>query len=255
MSAPQLLSTIVDASGKPFAMPRARADGANGPDGTTTLPGMPSALFPYDASAWQSQDFGNWFPVIRSPDAEINQFRDRMVARSRDLERNSGWANGGIARILDSTVGTELRLIAQPDYRALAVMFNKPAFDATWADEFRRAAEARWRTFSASVGRWNDVGRQLTVGQQFRVAMRHKLIDGEALSIAYWLPDRVGSGGAQYATSFLLVDPDRLSNPYQMMDTRHLRGGVEIDDNGVPLAIHIRGAEQNDWYNAIQANT
>ncbi len=32
---------------------------------------------------------GNWLPMIRSPDAEINWFRDRMVARSRDLARNS----------------------------------------------------------------------------------------------------------------------------------------------------------------------
>jgi lambda family phage portal protein len=252
-------SLIVDASGRPFALPtpgRARADGANGPDGTTTLTGLPGALFPYEASQWSAQEFGNWTPVIRSPDAEINMFRDRMVARSRDLARNSGWAAGGITRILDNVVGTHLRLSAIPDYRALALRFGVKAFDATWANEFRRAAEALWRGYTENPGRWCDVTRQSTMGQMFRVAMRHKLVDGESLVLAYWLDDRLGYAGADYATSFLLVDPDRLSNPYQKMDTKHLRGGVELDADGmVAVAYHIRSAEQNDWYNAIEANT
>jgi lambda family phage portal protein len=252
------LSSIVDASGRPFALPSgrgARADGSNGPDGTTTLSGMPSAAFPYDASSWSTQEMGNWLPVIRSPDAEINQFRDRMVARSRDLERNNGWATGGVTRILDNVVGTHLRLSSIPDYRALALRFGIKAFDATWATEFQGAAEALWRNYSESLGRWSDVTRMLTMGQKFRLALRHKLIDGESLALAYWMPERVGYAGADYATAFLLVDPDRLSNPYQKMDDKNLRGGVEIDDDGVPIGYHIRKAQQNDWYNAIEANT
>ena len=253
------LSTIVDSSGRPFAMPgprRARADGANGPNGTLIpLGGMGNAVA-YDAANWSTQEMGDWYPVIRSPDSEITPFRDRMVGRSRDLVRNSGWAAGGITRILDNVIGTQLRLSATPDYRALATRFGIKSFDATWADEFRRAAEALWRGYSTSMGRWNDVSRQLTVGQQFRVAMRHKLIDGEGLSLAFWLPERVGYGAADYATAFLLVDPDRLSNPWQAMDTATMRGGVEIDGlDGVPIAAHIRKAQQGDWYNTVEANT
>jgi lambda family phage portal protein len=85
--------------------------------------------------------------------------------------------------------------------------------------------------------------------------MRHKLIDGEDLFVAYWMPEHVGRGAAKYATSFMLIDPDRLSNPYQMVDTKYLRGGVEIDDYGVPVAYHIREAHQNDWYNAVESQT
>jgi len=242
--------SILDRNGKPFPM-KARAD-LNGTN--TTVPGGGLYSFPYDAANWSTQEMGNWLPYIRSPDSEINQFRDRMVARSRDLARNDGWASGGIVRIIDNTIGTHLRLSANPDYRALAIRFGNTSFDATWADEFRQAVEALWRGFSENVGHFNDVQQQLTIGQQFRLAMRHKLIDGESLGLIYWLPDLVGYGGADYATSLLLVDPDRLSNPYQMMDSRYLRGGVEINDNGVPLAYYIRSAEQNDWYLAIEAN-
>lgn len=196
---------------------------------------------------------GDWLPGIRSPDAEINQFRDRMVARSRDLVRNDGWAAGGITRILDNTVGAAFRLSASPDYRALAALTGNKAFDAVWAEEFRRTAEALWRGYAEDIGRYNDVSRQLTVAQQIRLAFRHKLVDGDSLTVAYWMPERVGYGRARYATSFLIVDPDRLSNPFQMMDSKTLRGGVEIDEYGVPTAYHVRKAEQNDWYNAIES--
>ncbi|MEX3817928.1 phage portal protein [Paraburkholderia sp. BR14262] len=217
--------------------------------------GSVSYAFPYDASSWTSQEMGNWLPGIRSPDTEINPYRDRVVARARDLSRNDGWINGGVTRILDNTIGTNLKLSASPDYRALALRFGIGAFDAKWADEYRRTVEALWRGYAENAGRYNDAARQLTVGQQFRLAMRHKLIDGESLGLVYWMDDRVGFGGADYATALMLVDPDRLSNPNQQMDTRYLRGGVEIDNHGVPIAYHIREAEQNDMYLAIEANT
>lgn len=246
-------SAIVDSSGRPFAdMPgggRARADSGWGGPGVTQPPY--SSLFPYEASNVQTTEMGSWFPYIRSPDSEINQFRDRMVARSRDLERNDGWANGAITRILDNTVGAHLRLSASPDWRYLQ-RFSKQ-FDATWADEFRQAVEALWRVYAEDLGHWNDVTQQLTASQQMRLSLRHKLIDGEDLIVTHWLPEYVGRGGAQYATAFLIVDPDRLSNPYQMVDMKYMRGGVEVTDDGVPVAYHIREAHQNDWYNAAES--
>lgn len=248
-----MASLIVDTTGKPFGdMPaggRARADAGWGGPGITQPPY--SSQFPYEASNVQTQEMGQWFPIIRSPDAEINQYRDRMVARARDLSRNDGWANGGITRILDNTVGAHLRLSANPDWRYLRRLAK--GFGPEWADEFRSAVEALWRAYSEDLGHWNDVSCQLSMSQQMRLGLRHKLIDGEDLFVAHWMPERVGRGAAAYATAFLLVDPDRLSNPYQMVDTKNLRGGVEIDDDGVPIAYHIRKAHQNDWYNAAES--
>lgn len=216
-----------------------------------SLDGSAPQFFPYDAAQWTSQEMGDWLPWIRSPDAEINLYRDRMVARARDLHRNDGWANGAIGRILDSTIGATYRLCAMPDYRALAL--HDSAFDAEWAEEFRQVAEALWRGYSEDLGRFNDLSREMTVSQQFRQALGHKLVDGEGLAVCHWRPERVGRGAASYATCWQVIDPDRLSNPYQQVDTRNLRNGVEIDDDGVPLAYHIRRAHQNDWYNAVES--
>lgn len=240
---------ILDSKGQPITVqaPNQRVKAS------LSGPGSGMGVFPYDSANWSSQEMGDWLPSIRSPDSEISPFRDRMVARSRDLVRNDGWAAGGITRILDNTVGAAMRLAASPDYIALAAQTGIKGFDAAWAEEFRRTAEALWRVYADDLGHYNDVSRKLTVSQQMRLSLRHKLVDGDSLVVTYWMPERVGRGRAKYSTSFLVVDPDRLSNPFQMMDTKHLRNGVEIDDYGVPVAFHIRRAEQNDWYNAVES--
>jgi len=243
---------LLDASGRVIssqAIDRIRSRGRGGMRGA--LSGPNSNFFPYDAANWSQQEFGDWYPTTRSPDSEINPNRDRIAARARDLHRNDAWAKGAISRILDSTIGSNYRLVSKPDYRALA-LFNK-AFDPEWAEDFRRTVEALWRNYSEDLGHFNDVGRRLSVSQQFRLALGHKLVDGESLIVAQWRPDRMGPGAARYATCFQGVDPDRLSNPYQQQDTRYLRGGVEIDSDEVPVAYHIRKAHQFDWYNAVES--
>lgn len=231
---------ILDARGEPFPVrrPSALVGGGNAP---------------YDAADIYGSHMAEWRPYLWSPDGELNMYRDRIVSRVRDLVRNDGWAAGAVTRILDNAIGANLRPISKPDYRALAAYTGNPAFDATWADEYGRALEAHWRTWANDPGRYCDTQRNLTVSQMFRLAFRHKLVDGDALGMLHWLPERVGYGRARYATALQVIDPDRLSNPQLQFDQQTMRGGVVVDDFGAAVGYHIRRAHQGDWFSAAQA--
>lgn len=233
-----------------------------GPDGLALPPSRPTkaralsgnnSSMPWDAADQESAETANWLPFLNSADGETNIWRDRIVSRVRDLVRNDGWAAGGITRITDAVVGADLRLASTPDYRALARAYG-PAFDATWAKEFSSAAEAAWRTWAYDrVGRWCDASRRHTFPEIARLAFRHLIVDGDALAVPLWRPNRVGTGRARYSTTLQLIDPDRLSNPQNRMDTLFLRGGCEVDEDGATIAYHIRRAHMGDWFAAAQA--
>jgi lambda family phage portal protein len=236
-----------------IAAVRARAIAAP-PRPRAALSGESAWAFPYDASSWGQVENDGWFPSAYSPDHEINVYRDRMVARTRDLIRNDGAATGAVLTTLDQVIGGSYRLIALPDWRWLARHFG-PAFDAVWAEEYRGAIESEWRDYAEDPLNFSDAERQISVADQMYLALRHQLVDGESLAAAEWHQERVGYGGARYATTMRLVDPDRLSNPYEMIDTRHRRGGVEIDNDGVPTGYHIRRGHAFDWYQSVDSMT
>ena len=245
---------LVDATGRAIraedvARVRARAS-LNVGDGRGR-PGEMSSPWAYDAQAWFSQDFGDWFPWVRSPDAEINVDRDRVVGRLRDLTRNDGWASGAISTIADSAIGGTFFPRPMPNWRVLNRLDAR--FDRHWAAEFEAAATAEWRLWANDPNRWCDGARALSMTQIMRLAFMHKVRDGDALAVVLWDPGSVQPGAAHYATRVQLVDPDRLSNPYQMLDMDRMRGGVETDLLGAPVAYWLRRAEPNDWFQAAES--
>ena len=212
--------------------------------------GLTSA-FAYEADSLATQEFGSWNPYVRSPDAEGNWYRDRRVARTRDLVRNDGWATGGVTSLLDSTIGSHFRLRCRPNSRLLRRLDKR--LDAAWAAEFANVVESEFRTWAEDPGHWADMTRRLSVVQMFRLMLAHRVIDGESITQVVWDENAIGPGGARFATRLQLIDPDRLSNPYEGVDTHELRGGVHIDDDGAPLGYHIRRAHQFDIFDSVES--
>ena len=235
---------ILGVNGQPLPPSRPKYGALNG-----------SGRVPYDAADTFSDQMADWQPALWSPDNEINIYRDRMVSRIRDMTRNDGWASGTVTRILDNAVGAVFRPIFKPDYRYLAMLTGNDGFNAEWADEYSRYMNAQWRTWANDEGRWCDMERKQTVSQMLRLALRHKLVDGDSLVLMHYEMERLGYGMASYATVMQVVDPDRLSNPQQVYDMLNVRGGVEIDANGAPVAYHIREAHVGDWFSGQKTMT
>ncbi len=228
---------VLDARGQPMVAPRPRAHGLAG--GTNT---------PYDAADVSGEHGALWRPYLWSADNELNIFRDRIVARVRDMVRNDGWSSGIVTRVLDNAVGGNFHPVPKPDFKFLAAYTGDKRFDADWAAEYASHAKANYRAWSMDPGRYCDAARGMTIPQILAVGFRHKIVDGDAVALLPWLPDRIGEGRASYATAVDLVDPDRLSNPQLRYDTRYVRGGVEIDERQVAIAYHFRKAHQGDWW-------
>ncbi len=229
-----------------------------GPDGCPIQRPKPHGLAgggisPYDAGDNQSPHMQAWRPYLGSPDGDLNLYRDRIVSRVRDMVRNDGWASGGVTAILDNAIGASFRPVAKPDHRSLKAWSGISAFDAVWADEFGKAVEARYRNWADDPAKYCDVTRNQTISQMMYLAFRHYLVDGDALAVMEYIPERVGPGRAHYATSVHLIDPDRLSNPNNTIDLQKIRGGVEIDDYGAASHYHIRRAHQGDYFTAAQS--
>lgn len=234
--------TILGANGLPLERPR-----------PSMLVG--NSNVPYDAADRTSDHMASWSPYLGSPDGELNMYRDTIVSRVRDMVRNDGWASGAVTRILDNAIGANFRPIFKPDWLSLRAHTGIKGFDHVWADEFGQALEAGYRTWSTDMGRYCDAQRNLTVPQMMHLGFRHKIIDGDALAILHWLPERIGEGKARYATTVQMIDPDRLSNPQLNFDQNIMRGGVEVDGFGAAVAYHIRRAHQGDYFNAAASMT
>lgn len=205
---------------------------------------------PYDAADIWGQHMASWQPYLWSPDGELNMYRDRIVSRIRDVVRNDGWASAAITRTIDNVIGADFRPISKPDWLSLRMMTGIKGFDHVWANEFGQAVEANYRAWSNDPGRYCDAQRNLTMAQLMALAFRHKCIDGDALAMLHWRPERIGNGRGRYATTVQIIDPDRLSNPQLNFDQMVMRGGVEVDNDGAAIAYHIRRAHQGDWFSA-----
>lgn len=227
--------TIVGADGQPMRRAKMLSGGSR---------------TPYDAADIRGDHVADWNPYLWSTDGELNMYRDRIVARVRDLVRNDGWASAAITRTLDTVVGANFRPVFKPDYQALRVYSGNAGFDHVWAEEYGQALEAHYRSWADDPGLYCDAQRNMTISEMMAVAFRHELIDGDSLAQLLWLPERVSVGRARYATTIMLVDPDRLSNPQLRFDQKDQRGGVKVDDYGAAVGYYIRRAHQGDWFSA-----
>jgi lambda family phage portal protein len=185
----------------------------------------------YEGASRRGQELASWRPPILSADAEITREKLDMDARNRDMTRNDGYVMGALNIRRDSIVGDQYVLNAQPDYEALGA-------DETWAEEYQRVVESKFDLWWDSDECWPDACRMSNGTSLVRLAIAQHFMHGEVLATAEWL--RSAAQRRPYSTAIQMVDPDRLSNPQGLADTRYLRGGVELDNYGAPIAYHIR---------------
>jgi lambda family phage portal protein len=178
----------------------------------------------------------HWNTSLRSADAAWIPERNIAVARGRDLVRNDVVASSAVNRRVNSAVGFQWRMSSLVNGRALGLSPEQ-------VRELRADIEANFHPYAYGITFQADAERKKTLGQLLRTAAWHLAgPDGEALGLIEWAPE----DGLPFSTCLRMVDPDRLSNPMGKPDSLTLRGGVETDIRGAPIAYHIREAHPND---------
>lgn len=175
----------------------------------------------------------NWNPFPGSADSDLLPDLELLTSRSRDLARNNGIAAGAGQTFKDNIVGSVLRLVAVPDYRLLGWTPER-------AREWANVTEPQFRSWADTTD-CDAAGEQDLLGLTLS-ALGGTFGNGDALALPLWLPDPL----SQWSTRLSLIESDRLSTPPQLEHREDIRGGIEKDFYGRPVAYHVRRRHPGD---------
>lgn len=129
----------------------------------------------YSGASRFDTDLLSWRPALRSPDVELLPEWETLTARTRDITKNHGIASGAVQSHVDTVVGTGLRLVAKPDWKALGLTRE-------WAEGWEREVQARWRLWAEDVDFNCDAGRRLNFSGLLTQGYRSYRVSSEILA-------------------------------------------------------------------------
>lgn len=195
----------------------------------------------YDGSKVYDREMLTWQPPIRSADGDLLADKLMLDGRSRDVARNDAFVANATRIQKDAIVGSRFMLSAKPDTNILGIN------DTKWEEAFQEEVESKFTVWAESEDCWADAGGRLSFTDMVRLGIGIDTIGGEILASVEWVRDR--DPRRMWNTAINFVDPDRLSNPNGMWNSRYLRSGIERDDFGRPIAYHIRRGHPGDYWN------
>ncbi len=174
-----------------------------------------------------------WRPSGGAADADTIPDLPSLRERSRDLARNTPIALAAINRTVTNVVGSGL--VAQPRIDREILRLDEDA-----ADEWERAADREFRLWAGSVN--CDATRIQNFYDLQDLAFRSVLESGD-LFIA---KRQIARDGWPYGLALHFIEADQVGNPDGTRDGmagsagKRIVGGIEIDDNGAPVAVHLQ---------------
>lgn len=172
--------------------------------------------------------------TVNTPDEDIGENLDTLVARSLDLFMNSPLATGAIKTIRTNVIGSGLKLNAAIDFEYLKLTSDQ-------ANEWEKDIEREWRLWSESPN--CDATRRMNFGQIQQLATVSSLISGDCFVT---LP-RKKRAGTPYQTTVQLIDGSRVRNPDVGIEGGRVFNGIEIDAHGEALAAYIHHGYESQY--------
>jgi lambda family phage portal protein len=169
----------------------------------------------------------NWQPTFATADETLMPALNILRARSRDACRNQPAAKGALKTMRTGVIGSGLQMQPSIDYEFLKITREQAeAWQAKTKQEFRIWAESRNCDF---------LRQQTFLGLQ-KLAFTSQRTSGDCFILLPWKP----YPNMPYDLRVQLIEADRICNPNDLNDTSEIAGGIERNEDGVPIAIHIR---------------
>lgn len=205
--------------------------------GTTAFAGSPSAPRASSRPTMRYlRDTGSAVLTSRwasLPDSrrDIQWAWDRAAALAADFIHNSGRLKGAVDQVKADTVGTELKLNAQPDVE-----------DLLWTSEersaWKRRVEREWRQWSWNPAECDHRGR-FTIPQIVDMSLGHHVAFGEACGALGYMP----AATRQRYNIRTGLKVSATTPVHLVRDTNEFEGlhqGVILDENDRPRAYRVR---------------
>ncbi len=201
----------------------------------------------YKGASLDTQETYAWRPPLTSGESSTLYDRVWANARADDLYRNDPHARAAVTRLVDMLVGAGVRLSPRPNARALGIDSSSKDGRARLKD-LAQQLKSEWQLFANDPRKFNDAQRRYGLNTQLRLMARTWKRRGETTAYLTWRKDPL----ARYATCLRVIDPDRLCNPMGQADTLTMRGGISYDEDGTPLAYHVRNGHPSDYFRYAQ---
>lgn len=190
----------------------------------------------------QSARFSQWRPQLLDADGvAVFELRD-LREFSRDLERTAPVATGALQTRASHIVGTGLNLQSRIDAEELGLSDEK-------ASRWQSFTERRFSMWAESP--YADRHGELNFYEQQELMLRSHDASGDCFML---LSSKTRDGWPfQLATQ--IIEADRISNPRDAMNTGAMVDGVERDEDGEPVRIHVAkfhpgriiAGQPNEW--------
>lgn len=179
----------------------------------------------YNGASLRRPALQNWNPYAGDANSDIIADLPTLVARSRDLERNSPIGAAAINTNVTHVIGTGLTLQSNPDAETLG-------WNEDQVRQYKRLFEAEWQLFANGTD--CDVTRHYNFyGLQF-LAYRTMLSSADTIVLTPVIESR-----PIYKLAIQIVEGDRLCNKDRAQDTDTKIAGVTINEYGEAISYDI----------------
>lgn len=173
------------------------------------------------------QSMLSWRSDSKSPSEDITDNLELLRERSRDLYAGGApMGRGAIERVVLNSVGPGLNLNCRISGEYLGMSDDQAA-------EWERLVEQEFGLWAES--KECDITRQMNFYELQNLCFRSVLINGDAVVLMPVKP----LPGVIYDLRVALIEGDRLCVPSPKPQGKIIDGGVELDENGAPVAYWI----------------